>query len=149
MRPAHRSYRVSRPDSESTHRGRRGVAVSELALCLPLFVLVVFSGIETADMVFLKESLKSATYEGGRAGAKWNSTNADITQRVNVLLDAKHVQNATLVIELPGNANDVSQLSRGEIFNISISAPAAENTVGPLKLFAGRTISANTRMVRE
>lgn len=128
---------------------RRGTALSELAICLPLITLVVFGGIETADMVFLKETLKSATYEGARAGAKFDSNNTEVEVRTNVLLDARHVRGTDLEILLPDNHTDVSQLNRGEIFEIKLSAPADTNTVAPLNLFEGWTISASTFMVRE
>lgn len=137
---------ISKPCFQSK---RLGVAASEMAVCLPLFVLVVFGGIETADMVFLKETLKSASYEGGRAGAKWNSTNQQVSDRISTLLDARHVSGATFVIDLPGNAADVSQLNRGDIFTVKIRAPADSNTVGPLRMYAGRVLSSSTLMVRE
>jgi len=148
MKQTMRGLSATKANQRSRSR-RLGVAASEMAVCLPLFVLVVFGGIETADMVFLKESLKSASYEGGRAGAKWNSTNQEITNRISTLLDARHVEGATFEIVLPGNASDVSQLNRGEIFTITISAPSDNNTIGPLGLFAGQVLSASTLMVRE
>jgi len=142
--------RRSSGDSNRNSQPRRlGVAASEMAVCLPLFVLVVFGGIETADMVFLKETLKSASYEGGRAGAKWNSDNQQVSSRITALLDARHVEDATFEIELPANANDVSQLNRGDIFTIRISAQADNNTIGPLGLYSGQVLSATTIMVRE
>lgn len=128
---------------------RSGAALSELALVLPLLMLIVFGGIETADMVFLKESLKSVSYEGGRAVAKYNSTNAQVLERITALIDARQLVGATVELTLPADADDVSETQRGQTITVTISAPAERNTVGPLRMYRGRTISASTTMVRE
>ena len=146
----HRSrIRLRRVDSRHRTASRRGAALAELTICLPLITLVVFGGIESADMVYLKENLKNVSYEGGRAAAKFNSDNAQVLSRMNALLAAIPINGATITLELPGGATDVRQLSRGEIIEIIVSAPAESNTVGPLKLYGGQTIIAKTLLVRE
>ena len=121
----------------------------ELVVCLPLITLVVFGGIETADMIFLKQNLKNVGYEGGRAAAKFNSDNASVLARMNALLDAIPVDDATITVGSPSGPAEVSQMERGEIVKIVVSAPAESNTVGPLKLYGGQTIVSNTLLVRE
>lgn len=53
-------------------RGRRrdGSASVELALCLPLFVLVVIGTVETCSLIHLQETLKTASYEAARLHRK-------------------------------------------------------------------------------
>jgi hypothetical protein len=128
---------------------RSGVAATELAICLPLITLVVFGGIETADMIFLKQNLKNVGYEGGRSATKFNSDNAEVLSRMNALLEVIPVNDATITLELPAGKSDVRQLSCGEIIKIIVSAPAESNTVGPLRMYGGQTITANTLVVRE
>ena len=130
-------------------QSRRGVALTELAVCLPLIMLLTFGGIETADMVFLKETLKSVSYEGGRAAAKFNSDNDEVMSRMNALMVGSQIDGASISIELPGGKTNVNQLARGEITTIRVSAPADSNTIGPLKMYAGLTIESTTLMVRE
>ena len=100
-------------------------------------------------MVYLKENLKNVSYEGGRVAAKFNSDNAEVLSRMNALLAAIPVDGATITLKSPGGATNVDQMSRGEIIKIIVSAPAECNTVGPLKLYRGQTIIANTFVVRE
>jgi len=45
---------------------RRAVAASELAVCLPILVLLVLAMIESCTMIFLKQSLTVSAYEGIR-----------------------------------------------------------------------------------
>jgi Flp pilus assembly protein TadG len=54
--------------------GRRGVAAAEFAVCLPVLVLVVFASIEACSMIFLKESLTVAAYEGSRVALQSAAT---------------------------------------------------------------------------
>lgn len=131
------------------HCTRVGTAVTELAICLPIITLLAFGAIETADIIHLKGYLRNISYEGGREAARFNSDTSGVLARMNNLLTAISVENATITIELPGNASDVKELERGALIRISVSAPAGENTVGPLKLFSSRTITAEVIVARE
>jgi Flp pilus assembly protein TadG len=144
-------HRVSAENASGSQvvNSRRGVALTELAVCLPLLMLLTFGGIETADMVFLKETLKSVSYEGARASAKFNSNNDEVLARMNSIITGSQIDGASISVELPNDKTNVNQLDKGEIVTIRVSAPADANTVGPLKMFAGLTIEATTLMVRE
>ena len=43
---------------------REGAAVVEFAVCLPLIVLIVLGTIEAGSLLFLKQTLVQAAYEG-------------------------------------------------------------------------------------
>ena len=43
---------------------RKGAAVVEFAVCLPVVVLIVLGSIEAASLLFLKQTLVQASYEG-------------------------------------------------------------------------------------
>ena len=58
----------------SQHRAtRRGVAAVELAVCLPVIILLVFGAIEASSFIFLKQSLNVAAYEGIRESIRISS----------------------------------------------------------------------------
>jgi len=57
---------------QRSKRKTRGAAVIEFAVCLPLIVLIVFGGIEAASMLFLRQTLVQAAYEGIKTGVKVN-----------------------------------------------------------------------------
>ncbi|MGI9517005.1 MAG: TadE family protein [Pirellulaceae bacterium] len=54
----------------SRRRSVRGTATVELALCLPMIVLVVFGAVEGASMIFLKQTLVQSSYEGIKVAVK-------------------------------------------------------------------------------
>ena len=55
-------------------RKARGVAAAELAVCLPIVVLMVIATIEACSAVFLKQSLTVAAYEGVRTALEEGAT---------------------------------------------------------------------------
>ena len=70
-----RTLPCDRRHSHSMRRAnvrRRGVAASELAVCLPVIVLLVLAMIEACTMIFLKQSLTVAAYEGVRTAIEPN-----------------------------------------------------------------------------
>lgn len=52
----------------SLARPRRGQAIVEFALILPIFLLIVFGTLDLGRIVFLKAVLENAVREGARAG---------------------------------------------------------------------------------
>lgn len=47
---------------------RSGAAIIELAVCLPLLVLITLATIKACSMIFLKQTLIIAAFEGARIG---------------------------------------------------------------------------------
>ena len=46
-------------------RRRHGAAATEFAVCLPVLMLLLLGMLEACTMIFLKQSLAVAAYEGG------------------------------------------------------------------------------------
>ena len=57
---------ASNPRTPTRGESRSGVAAAEFAVCLPVIVLLVLAMIESCTMVFLKQSVSIAAYEGVR-----------------------------------------------------------------------------------
>ena len=70
-------------------KGRRGAATVEFAICLPVLVILTIGTLDVCSMLFLKESITLAAYEGARRGVQRNRTNADATDRVIEFLDER------------------------------------------------------------
>ena len=54
------------------------MAATELAVCLPIIVLLVVATVEACSMVFLKQSLSVAAYEGVRTAISNRATTAEV-----------------------------------------------------------------------
>ncbi len=58
---------VFRTHCKSSFSGlRRGVAAMETAVCLPFIAVMIFSGVELSNAVFLKQSINLAAYEAAK-----------------------------------------------------------------------------------
>lgn len=126
-------------------RQRRGVAAAELALCLPLIVLLILASIEACSMIYLRHSLMIASYEGVRVGIDYDGTNTEVMNSCNEIIEARAIADATVTIE-PGN---VASAPRGQPITITVSAPCDDNAILPPIFFGGKTLTAFTTMVKE
>lgn len=137
---------MRRPCSHPIHRGsRRAVAASELAVCLPVLVLLVLAMIESCTMIFLKQSLTVASYEGIRAAIEPNSTAAKVQAACNAVLTDRRVKSATITI----TPTNFTTIARGQYITVTVSAPAGKNSIIPGTFFSGRTLAGSSTMMKE
>ncbi|MBX3425179.1 MAG: pilus assembly protein [Pirellulales bacterium] len=104
---------------------RRGLAATELAVCLPLLVLIVFGSIQACNLIYLRHGLVTAAYEGTLELAKPNASNASIRVRAEQVLAARGIRNAQLQI-LPAGT-EASSSMRGTPLTIDIRAEVKPN----------------------
>ncbi|HEX4415750.1 MAG TPA: TadE family protein [Lacipirellulaceae bacterium] len=131
--------RTSRP------RKPRGVAAAELAVCLPIVVLMVLGTIEACSALFLKQSLTAAAYEGVRTAITPTATSSAVQASCNQILADRKIKNATVTIKPTAFAN----LKPGEFVAITVSAPCASNSLVPVTFYRGRTLTATATMMIE
>jgi Flp pilus assembly protein TadG len=124
---------------------RRGAAAAELAICLPLIVLLLLASIEACSMIFLEHGLTIASYEGVRAAIPYDATNADVTARANEIITQRSIADATVST----NPANVENVEKGEPIVVTVSAPSDSNMIIPPWFYGGRTMSARTTMVKE
>jgi hypothetical protein len=124
---------------------RKGAATVELAVCLPIIVLMVLATIEACSMVFLKQSLTAASYEGVRVALVQGSTASNVQATCGQILRDRHVNGAIVSVRPP----NIAALNPGDFVDITISAPCASNSVLPTKFYRGRTLSATASMMIE
>jgi len=124
---------------------RRGLAAVELAVCLPVMVLLTLAMIETCTMIFLKQSLAIAAYEGAHTGIAPNATSADVRSACNGILNDRGVQGATVTI----TPADIRTLDEGEYFQVEVAAPTDRNAVLPGRFFQGQVLRSSAEFMME
>lgn len=132
-----------------THRkperaAKRGMAVVELAVCMPILTLLVLGTIETANLISVQQGVTAAAYEAIRIASSQGGTPAQAETQAEAVLSSYGIQNAQLEFTPPIN----EALDRGEEVTVNISAPASDNSVTMGSLFGNRTIHASLTMVR-
>ena len=126
-------------------RGRRGIAVVELAIMLPVFVLILFATIEACTMIFLQQSLKIAAHEGVRAAVVPGSTATNATNMVLAFLAQRNVNGATITI----TPNNYTSQPYGTVLQVQVSAPCSANCIFPPIFYSGATVTGTSTMMKE
>jgi hypothetical protein len=121
------------------------VAAAELAVCLPVVVLLVLATIEACTMIFLKQSLTVAGYEGVRTALVQNATAADVQAACNQVLLDRRVDGASVSV----NPSNIGLLKPGDTVNVTVVAPCAVNSVIPIMFYQGRTLESTASMMIE
>ena len=75
---------------------RRGAAAVEAVIAFPVVVFVVFSSIELANGVFMKQSFAIAACKGAREASRPDRTQAQARSRIREVLSNKGVDNETV-----------------------------------------------------
>lgn len=137
---------MSAPSSYRTRPlTRRAAAATELAICLPLIVMLLLASIEACTMIFLDHSLTIASYEGVRVSINYDATDADVLARCNQIIADRGVDGASVSI----NPANVSNVERGTPIAVTVTAPCDENMLIPPWFYGGRNLSSTTTMVKE
>jgi Flp pilus assembly protein TadG len=126
-------------------RKGRGVAAAELAVCLPIVVLLVVATIEACSAIFLKQSLTVAAYEGVRTALVEGATASTVQTACNQVLSDRKIEGATVKV----SPFDIAVLKPGEYVDVTVAAPCNENSVVPANFYRGRTLSATASMMIE
>jgi Flp pilus assembly protein TadG len=124
---------------------RRGVAAAELAVCLPVVVLIVLATIESCSALFLKQSLTVAAYEGVRTAIEKGTTTANVQTRCDQILTDRRIQGATVTV----NPTNKVAMKPGDFIDVTVSAPCTPNSPVPTSFFRGRTLTAKASMMIE
>lgn len=122
---------------------KRGAALVELAVVLPVMVLITLGAIETANAIYLKQCLTSIAYEGARVASSTGGTEADAQALCLELLTARKINGATVTCTTITPAT-----APGTPIVVSVSASVANNSVGVTKYFRGKQMTGTATSPR-
>ena len=123
---------------------QRGTAAVELAVCLPVMVILVLGAIECATMTFVKQSLHIVAYETARSAISPTAKNSEVQSRMNAMIAERKLVGADVQI----SPADIELINSGTHISVTVTAPTAENSVFPLQFFSG-DLEAVTVMSKE
>ena len=131
--------------SNRSFRTRNGTAAVETAILLPLLVLVTFSSLELSNMVFLKQGLSIASYEGAKIASSPGTSDAQARARVQEILTSRGLSSTTITIT---PAIDTST-QRGTMVTVAVTCSDAAAGVLSVRMIMPRTLRNQTSMVRQ
>ncbi len=127
------------------HSSRRGLAATEFAVCLPLIIVLLLGTLEASMMIFLKQSLSIAAYEGARVAITTGATEAEVIAACNQILDQRNVDGASVSVS---PAPIESQPVRTWL-TVTVSAPAGRNSAIQGLFYSSHTVTAQATMMKE
>ena len=142
---------LSKQSSGRHRRGsrsrRRGVATVEFAFALPALIALTIGTIDLCSMLFLKESVTLAAYEGARRGVGRGRTNADVQARVTEFLNERN-------ITFTGNpctfsSPDFNNAATLENVTTTVTVPVAGNLLIPSVFWGNTQLSAQVTLRKE
>lgn len=124
---------------------RAGLAMTELAVCLPVLGLIILATVESSSMIFVQQSLSVAAYEGARAALAPGSKTSQVEQQCRQILTDREINDARVAVT-PANLSDADE---GVWIRVEASAPFSSNSLLGGWLFSSRVLTASTEMIKE
>lgn len=104
---------------------RAALAVTELAIGLPIVLIVAMGTMEACTMIRLRQKLKIIAYEGARVGILPEAGIANVNYQCDLLSNDQSLS-LVAVTTTPG---DPTTLESGDWFEVQITAPFNSNSL--------------------
>jgi Flp pilus assembly protein TadG len=137
---------------------RRGIAIVEAALVLPIFFVVILGIIEFGRAFMVAQLLQNAAREACRKAVTGAYSNSTISSDITSQLQVSGVQPSDVTVSItvtvePGNPavsnNDVSAATTKDLVNVVVSVPFVEVALIPGNYLAGKTLTGRSAMRHE
>jgi len=127
---------------------RRGVATVEMALVLPLLLMLTFGMIEYGWMFLKSQQVTNAARQGARIAARADATTIDtVTSIATTMEDAGLAASGYQVNVTPG---DVASLESGQLLTVAVSVPYGNVRLLAMPLIpTPGSLQASTTMAKE
>jgi hypothetical protein len=104
---------------------RNGIAVTELAVGLPLLLVVMMGTVEACTMIRLQQKMKMVAYEGARVGVLPEAKAENVEWQCETLSADQRLNSIVVVMD----PMDPTSLDSGEWFTVEVRAPFSDNAL--------------------
>ena len=131
--------------SKRNTKRKKGTATVELAIAIPLLMMMIFGGMEASNSIFLKQGMTVAAYETAKMATTVGFTTEEAIARGQRALDARGFGAAEITVNPP----NVTAVPPGTPIVVTDTAPSDLNAISPLVLWAGPVdVNAQITMIR-
>lgn len=124
---------------------REGAALIELSICLPVFFLITMATIETCRMIYLRQSLKIAAYEGARLAIVPGATRQDVMELCDLILIGRNI-NGHQFSCIP---SDPATLTYSDLFKVTIEISAENNSIVGTWFYRNKILTESVTIMAE
>jgi Flp pilus assembly protein TadG len=129
----------------SRFRRRRAIATVELALVLPVMLIIVFGTLEICQRLMIRQTAAVAAYETARLAARRTSTVIQAKARGEQIMTDRRIIGGEVEI----TPNQLALLPTGSEVQVTVRIPVAGNTTVNYLLPTTGEIRIVTTMLRE
>ncbi len=122
----------------------RGAATVELAICLPIIVVLLLATTEACVMLQLKQNLTVIAYEGARVGILPGATAQNVQTQCDLLITDRSIGGSSVQIN-----PDPRVLNVGDLLTVTVSADCVANSAFGGYLYQGKTMTESVVMQAE
>lgn len=126
-------------------KNRQGVAAVEMALILPVLLIVLFGTINCSELMHFRKSMVVAASDGIRLASQRESTSAEALARTNAVLASRRVSNPTITLQ-PAN---VELAAPGDVIQMQITADFGGFGLASLGWDSSFPVTVSTSILRE
>lgn len=149
-----RHYQGRRTDRHNNEQSRRGAALVEMAVCLPVFLTVMLGIIELGRAIMVGQLVTNAAREGARLAIVDGSTNTQVSDAVKSFLSGAAGVGAgdvsvTITVSGTSSGNQVSNAKPRDLVTVTASIPFSKVSYLPPKYMAGQSLTGTSAMRHE
>lgn len=124
---------------------RKGAAIVEVALTLPILVLVCLATIDTCRVIFVRQSAKLAAFECARIGIIPGVTRTQLEQLCATFMSNRSVSQASVSLSV----SELAMLAKGDLLTVTVTVPANSNALSSSWFYRGRNFSESVSILVE
>lgn len=98
----------------------------ELAICLPLMAFLVGATLEACDLIFLRNTLATASYSGTLEVSRSGCTETSIRNQITQVLEAGKIKDYAITVT-KSNGASFNAAVKGDLVRVQVAAISASN----------------------
>ena len=106
---------------------RRGAAVVELSVLLPVVTFLILGSIQTANLIYLQQAITAIAHQGALDATRPKADETTILSRMQDMLDARSLEANAVTVGYGTTA--FADIEPGELFEVTISASIQDNLI--------------------
>jgi Flp pilus assembly protein TadG len=130
--------------SNAQNHSRRGGAMVEFAVFLPLVLSLLLMSIEAANGIYMRQAATTAAYEGARVATATGGTQASAELRIKEILNARGITKYNVDVTPAINSSTL----RGTEISMRVRVIEKDNRLPINFLFKGGYFESTIRMIR-
>lgn len=138
--PPHRSNRI-----------RKGIAAVEMAVCLPVLMIIAMGTLETTNLISLRQRLLTVAYEAARTATAPGHTSQDGVDAGDAVLTARAINGGSVTAKTATGADVTATTATGTEVVATVVAPFSTNSYIKPFVLAGLVtdVTVKVTMVRQ